>query len=102
VSRRRPSEEALWELLSERARRDEESTRENRAAWSSVKRESAARLLDAAAGVLAATGRFVSVAEDIVREQRDRMIAVGAEPGYDSESQPREEQSGRERIDLTY
>lgn len=66
-----------------------------------ARREAAVRLLDAAAGVLVATGHLVAVAEEVVRAQRDRLATDaaggasatdGAEPGH----------GARQRIDITY
>jgi hypothetical protein len=100
VSLHGSADDAIWELLSDHARRDDEPARDD-PAWSNVKRESAARLLEAAAGVLAATRHLVTVAEEIVEEQRDRIVA-GSEPRPVDEAQPAEPQRRRERIDLTY
>jgi hypothetical protein len=100
VSPYESADDPIWELLSDHARQVDEPARDNRA-WSNVKRESAARLLEAAAGVLAATRHLVTVAEEVVEEQRDRIVA-GGEPRPVDEPQPAEPQRRRERIDLTY
>ena len=62
-------------------------------------RASRAAVLDALAGVLAATRVLLEVAEDAVRSGRDRLL-VAEKSDDDSEDRPPEPPSGR--IDLTY
>jgi len=100
VNRHRSSDGTIWELLASRAESDGETTPRD-VVWLGVKRESAVRLLDAAAGVLTATRHLVAVAEEIVREQRDRLVARTADRIADDEA-PAPDSHRRERIDLTY
>jgi hypothetical protein len=61
-------------------------------------RDQIARLLDAAALVLAATRGLISVGEEILKERRDRLRTDAVEP----DEPATEESTRRERIDLTY
>ncbi|HZO67302.1 MAG TPA: hypothetical protein VFB74_20060 [Kribbellaceae bacterium] len=72
--------------------------------WDAARRETATRMLDATAGVLAATGRLIAVAEELVRDQRDRLAC---EPPTAGDTDPRRRPDdraapGRRRIDLSY
>ena len=91
-------EEAIWSLLRSRAAEDAASST---GAPSSPRpnRESMVALLDAALGVLTATRHLVEVAEDVVRQQRDRMASDAVAPAHDSRD---EAGAQRRKIHLTY
>jgi len=87
-------DDALRDLLHDRvvARRARRPVRRD-----PMTRDQMARLLDAAALVLAATRGLISVGEDILRERRDRLRSDESGPETAEDESPR-----RERIDLTY
>jgi hypothetical protein len=92
------AEDVIEDLLREHREASEDRDRQERV-WVSAKRESLSRLLDAAIEVLGATERLLSVAEDLLREQRERLAAPPPEPPDDGH----EERAERpRRIDLTY
>jgi hypothetical protein len=72
--------------------------------WDAARRETATRMLDATAGVLAATGRLIAVAEELVRDQRDRLASeppTAGDAGLHLRPDDRAA-TGRRRIDLSY
>lgn len=69
--------------------------------WDEARREAATRLLDAAIGALAATGQLVSVAEDVLRDQRDR-LAADRPPDHRRPPATKAPPAARHRIDLSY
>jgi hypothetical protein len=93
-------EEAIWSLLRDRPV-DDPRAPVGDSAPSRTNRDSLVALLDAALGMLSATRHLVEVAEDVVRDQRDRIAS-------ESESEqraPGDEQSPsaqRRKIDLSY
>jgi hypothetical protein len=91
----------VWEFLREKADESFGSSTGGDQSAVRFRRESLVRILDAAAGVLSATRHLVEVAEDVVKQQRDRLALApivddSDGPGMDSREQP------RKRIDLTY
>jgi hypothetical protein len=91
-------EEAIWSLLRDRPV-DNPTAPAGDSAPPRTNRDSLVALLDAALGVLSATRHLVEVAEDVVRDQRDR-IASEAE-----QRAPRDEETSparRKKIDLSY
>lgn len=92
------SEDAIWSLLRDRAE-DDRGAASGDVPPPRTNREAVVALLDAALGVLSATRHLVEVAEDVVREQRDRVAS-------DTDHRPpRDEQADsgqRRKIDLSY
>jgi hypothetical protein len=88
-------DDALRDLLHDQvvARRARRSVRRD-----PMTRDQIARLLDAAALVLAATRGLISVGEEILKERRDRLRTDEVGP----DEPATEESTRRERIDLTY
>ena len=84
-----PVDELIWDVLGTRLDPGEDGPP------GSSRREAAVQLLDAALAALAATGHLVSVAELVLRQQRDRL----ATPADDSTPNPA---GDRRPIDLTY
>ena len=93
-----PDDGAIWGLLADRAARLGDRS-DDALPGRQFGRESQVRLLTAAIGVLAATRELVDVAEDVLRQRRDRL----AEEPDDGPTEPRhQDPPGRRRIDLTY
>jgi hypothetical protein len=90
------AEDALREMLRDRA-----TTNGDRDDLARVRfrRESTARILDAAIGVLAATRHLVAVTEEVLSEQRDRMRDEAAAPPRRASDHDR---PWRKKIDLDY
>jgi hypothetical protein len=91
----------IWDFL--RGRTDETAADPPSGGQSAdrFRRESVVRMLDATAGVLAAVRHFVEVAEDVVKEQRDRLAADPVADGPDGPD-PAPTDRPRAKIPLTY
>ena len=104
-------EDAIWQLLRERQRDDAGSGAGSGAGFGAgpdegephyrFRRDALVPVLDAALGVLAATRHLVEVTEDVLREQRDRLVAE-AEPEPVGDEETGRHTAGRKRIDLSY
>jgi hypothetical protein len=97
----RDDNDPMWEFLRERAESRREASASPGLSDVRFRRESVVRILDAAVGVLAATRRFVEVAEDVVKEQRDRLAIA---PVVEGDERPYAGTDGQPatKIDLTY
>ncbi len=95
------AEQMFRDLLRERAAA--EPAERPRRSRRHLTDDQAARLLDAAAAVLAATRGLVSVGEQVLRERRDDLLARSNGAGRDERPEQANETNGqRTHIDLTY
>lgn len=103
----------IWDLMREHARErvddppvlDSDATNDashRNPAWSDSRRDATVRVLDAAVGVVGSTRHLLAVLEDVLREQRDRVVMGATPPSPVDGEVDGDDRSGRERIDLTF
>jgi hypothetical protein len=100
-----PDDDAIWKLLTERARAGARPQQDGGPEATRFRRESKARLVSAAIDVLAAARTLVDVAEDVLRQYRDRLDEAPGElptpPEHEEENEEAHERGPR-TIHLTY
>jgi hypothetical protein len=94
-------ESPVWGFLRDRADESFGAAASSDQSAVRFRREAVVRLLDAAVGVLSATRHLVEVAEEVAKEQRDRLAIApivdrSQDDGRDTTERP------KKRIDLTY
>lgn len=94
-----PVDELIWEALGSELGRDDHADDPAGRPGDESRREAAVRLLDAALAALAATGHLVTVAELVLRQQRDHLATPAHPDSGDPAPRPA---AGHQRIDLTY
>lgn len=95
-------DEVLDELLGEQFEGAANPFEPTGRQWDDARREATTRMLDAAIGALAATGHLVAVAEEVLRDQRDRLAPDPPTGGGPTPAPPAPWATGRHRIDLSY
>jgi hypothetical protein len=95
-----PVDEVLWAVLGERLATGDGDRRGPPPSWDESSRDAAIRVLDAGIAAMAATAHFATVAEELLRDRRDRLAPGPPTEHGEPEAGAPPRPAGR--IDLTY